>query len=74
MTSVRRSLAITFLDKYATLAIGIVSTMILSRLLTPAEIGVFSVASIFVLLASILRDFGVADYLVQAKEAQARLM
>ena len=68
MTSVRRSLAITFLDKYATLAIGIVSTMVLSRLLTPEEIGVFSVASIFVLLASILRDFGVADYLVQVKE------
>ncbi len=65
MTSVRRSVAITFLDKYATLAISVVSTMILSRLLTPEEIGVFSVASIFVLLASILRDFGVADYLVQ---------
>lgn len=68
MSSVRRSLAITFLDKYATLVIGLVSTMILARLLTPAEIGVFSVASIFVLLASILRDFGVADYLVQVKE------
>ncbi len=65
MTSVRRSLAITFLDKYATLAISVVSTMILARLLTPEEIGVFSIASIFVLLASILRDFGVADYLIQ---------
>ncbi len=68
MTSVRRSLAITFLDRYAALAINIVSTIVLARLLTPAEIGVYSVAAVFVLLASILRDFGIADYLVQVKK------
>ncbi len=68
MNGLRRSLALTFLDRYAGLFIGIVSTMILARLLTPEELGIFSVASVFVLLASILRDFGVADYLVQVKE------
>lgn len=68
MSGLRRALFITFLDKYSGLLIGIVSTVILSRLLTPEEIGVFSVAAVFVFLATILREFGIGDYLVQARE------
>lgn len=68
MSGLRRALFITFLDKYSGLVIGIMSTVILSRLLTPEEIGVFSVAAVFVLLATILREFGIGDYLVQARE------
>jgi len=68
VSGLRRALFITFLDKYSGLLIGIVSTVILSRLLTPEEIGVFSVAAVFVFLATILREFGIGDYLVQARE------
>ncbi len=42
--------------------------MIISRLLTPAETGVFAVAAVFASLASTFRDFGVAEYLIQEKE------
>ena len=42
--------------------------MIISRLLTPAETGVFTVAAVFASLASTFRDFGVAEYLIQEKE------
>ena len=43
-------------------------TMIISRLLTPAETGVFAVAAVFAAFASTFRDFGVAEYLIQEKE------
>jgi len=41
--------------------------MIVSRLLTPSQIGVFSVAVALVALVHMLRDFGVSEYLVQEK-------
>ena len=40
----------------------------MSRLLTPAETGVFAVAAVFAAFASTFRDFGVAEYLIQEKE------
>lgn len=42
--------------------------MVMSRLLTPAETGVFAVAAVFAAFASTFRDFGVAEYLIQEKE------
>lgn len=43
-------------------------TMIIARLLTPAEIGVFAVAAVFAAFASTFRDFGVAEYMIQERE------
>lgn len=45
--------------------------MIISRLLTPEEAGVFAVAAVFAAFASTFRDFGVAEYLIQEKELSA---
>lgn len=42
--------------------------MVISRLLTPAETGVFAVAAVFAAFASTFRDFGVGEYLIQEKE------
>ena len=44
------------------------STLILSRLLTPTETGIFAVAAVLTALASTFRDFGVAEYLIQEKD------
>ncbi len=68
MTSVRKSLAISFADKYSVMLIHFASTMILARLLTPEEIGVYSVGAVIAGFAHMIRDFGVANYLVQEKE------
>ncbi|MCG3188184.1 MAG: hypothetical protein LKCHEGNO_00077 [Burkholderiaceae bacterium] len=68
MSVVRRSLAISALDSYLGLALQIAGTVIMSRLLTPEEVGVFAVAAVFAALASTFRDFGVAEYLIQEKE------
>lgn len=67
MSSVRRSLAFSLADSYLALALQLASTLIISRLLTPSEIGIFSVAAVLAALASAFRDFGVAEYLIQEK-------
>ena len=44
------------------------ASIIIARLLTPAEIGIFSVAMVLIGLAHRLRDFGAASYVIQEKE------
>ncbi len=68
MSSVRKSLALSALDSYLGLVLQIATTVIMARLLTPAEVGTFAVAAVFAALASTFRDFGVAEYLIQEKE------
>jgi O-antigen/teichoic acid export membrane protein len=55
-------------DSYFGLLLQIVSTMIIARVLTPKQVGVFAVAAVFSGLASMFRDFGVAEYLIQEKD------
>jgi O-antigen/teichoic acid export membrane protein len=66
--STRRSLLFSFLDRYAGLSVNVVSTMVLARLLTPTEIGVFSVTMMLLAIAGTLRDMGAGQYLVQRRE------
>lgn len=68
LTTVRRSLAYSLADSYLAIPLQLVGTMILSRLLTPEETGVFAVAAVFASFASTFRDFGVAEYLIQEKD------
>jgi len=66
--STRRALFFSFLDRYAALALNIVSSMFIARLLTPKEIGVFSVTMVLIMLLSAMRDLGAGQYLLQEKE------
>lgn len=68
MTHLRRSLSITFFATNGATAVNFVVAIILARLLTPSEIGVYSIAYVLVAVAHIFRDFGVATYLVQTKD------
>ncbi|WP_275098472.1 lipopolysaccharide biosynthesis protein [Sedimenticola hydrogenitrophicus] len=68
MTSIRNSLAVSFLDKYSSLVLQTLSTLILARLLTPEEIGIYSLGAVIIGFAQMLRDFGVSNYLVQEKD------
>lgn len=65
--STRKSLLFSFLDRYATLAISIVSSMVIARLLTPSEIGVYSVTMVLLMFVATIRDMGAGTYLVQEK-------
>ena len=66
--STRRSLVLSALDRYSAFFVNLISTIVLSRILTPDEIGVFSVTMAFLAFLQTMRDFGAGQYLVQEKQ------
>ena len=64
----RTALAWSFAERYASFSIGFVSTLILARLLTPAQVGVFSMCMALLAVLGIVRDFGVSEYIIQVRE------
>lgn len=72
--SLRKSLLISLAQRYSAFVVGFAASMVLARLLTPEEFGVYSVAMAAVGLVGVLRDFGVNRYLIQEKDlTEARL-
>lgn len=63
MTQLRRSLVINFLASSGAAILQFITSIFLARLLTPSEIGVYSMAMVFVGIAHMFRDFGVPSYL-----------
>ena len=71
--SVRRSTYFAFGARYTNILVNFVAAVVIARLLTPAEIGVFAVSAAFVTLSQVVRDFGIGNYLIQERELdQAR--
>lgn len=66
--SIRKSIAFSFASKYMVIVLQFCSTMVLSRILTPADIGIYSVAYALVSLGHVFRDFGVGNYITQEKD------
>lgn len=66
--SIRQSLLISFGQTYVLLLLQFIASLIIARLLTPAELGVFSIAAILIAIGHTLRDLGVVEYIVQEKE------
>lgn len=71
MSSTRRALLFSFLDRYSALLLSIMSSMVIARLLTPAEIGVYSVTMVFIMFISSMRDLGAGPFLVQERSLNA---
>lgn len=67
MSRIRQSLGLAVLDSYAGMALQVLSTVVLARILSPEQTGAFAVAAVFASLASTFRDFGVAEYLIQER-------
>jgi len=68
MANLRRSLVINFLSSTGSTIAQFIVSILLARMLTPAEIGVFSMTVVFVNIAHIFRDFGVGTYLQREPE------
>ncbi len=66
--STRRHIAITFAAKYIELGLGFVSSIILARLLTPEDFGIYSIAASLVLIGYLFRNFGVGQFIVQVEK------
>ncbi len=56
------------LGRYALMAVGLVSTIVIARMLTPEEIGVYAMASSIVVIISEFRILGANSYLIREKE------
>lgn len=68
MSKVRQAIIYSSANRYSMRLIGLVSTMIISRLLTPDEIGTFAIASAIVMIMSEFRLLGAGMYLVRETE------
>jgi len=66
--SVRRSLALSFAARATTSLVTLGASMILARLLTPAETGIYAVGFAVMMLLEMLREFGVGSYLIRERE------
>lgn len=56
------------MDRYASLVVSILSSMVIARILTPEDIGVFSVTMVLISFVATVRDLGAGQYLIQEKE------
>ena len=68
MVGIRSAILYSMTSKYSMRLLGLVTTMILARLLTPGEIGTFAIASSIVMLLSEFRMLGAGVYLIREKE------
>ena len=66
----RRSLALSFLEKYASLVIQLGSGLVIARLITPEAFGTFAIAYAIVGFAHVIREMGVSSYLIQLPELE----
>jgi O-antigen/teichoic acid export membrane protein len=68
MESLKSSLIYSFAQKYGEILVAFVSTLILARLLTPEEVGVYSLIATLVAISHMVRDFGISNYIVQEQK------
>lgn len=66
--TVRRAVAFSFLDSYLSIALTLVSFTLLARLLTPQQLGLYSVALAIISLTQVIRDFGLVSFIIQKKD------
>lgn len=67
MSAVRRSVLASMAEKYASQGIAVITLAVMSRLLTPAEIGLYLIANTVIMLSENLRVFGVGIFVVQER-------
>lgn len=68
MSSVRSHFLVALASTNATMLINFVGSLFIARLLTPHEIGIFSVAYVFAGLLRTIREMGLGSYIVQESE------
>lgn len=68
MPSVKSAFSIAIGERGLLIAINLFSYVIIARLVSPEDVGVFSVTSAFVAMLLILRDFGTGFYIATTKD------
>ncbi len=57
--------AFSFIGKYLNIIVQLVAVIVLARMLTPEDYGLYSITFIFTLFASLLKEFGVSGYIIK---------
>jgi O-antigen/teichoic acid export membrane protein len=63
--TVRRALAISFVDRYVGFSVNLGSSMVIARLLTPAEVGIYSIVMVLSGFVAVFRDLGAGQYMLR---------
>lgn len=74
MNSIRKSLGYSLLSSNAVTGLQFFGSLIIARLLTPEQFGIFSVAAVVVAIAQILRDLGVSAYIIQVQDLTSEIL
>lgn len=64
----RRNLILSFVQRHLQLLVSVASVIVLSRLITPEETGIFSIGVAIAALTHAVRDFGVGNFLVKEND------
>jgi O-antigen/teichoic acid export membrane protein len=65
---IRRALLYSLGQRYLAFVLQLGTSMVVARLLTPGEIGIYSLAATAVTVGHVIRDFGIGDYLIKERE------
>ncbi len=68
MADLKKAVLISVGEKYIVFVLQFVSSVVLARILSPHEIGIFSIGSLVLSLSHALRDLGISNYIIQEKE------
>lgn len=68
MAGIRRAFLLTSLERYIVLAVNFGVIAVVSRLLTPTEVGIAVLGNALLAVAETLRDFGTGTYLIQHRD------
>ncbi len=65
--SLRRALFMAVSGRYVAIAIQLAGSLVVARLLSPTDFGLFGIAASVVAVTASLREFGISSYLVQVQ-------
>jgi O-antigen/teichoic acid export membrane protein len=68
MSEVRKSIVFSSLSSYSVMLLGLLTIMIVARLLTPDQLGIYAIASSIILVISEFRILGAGAYLIRETE------
>ena len=74
MSVLKKSIGLSVATQYVEMAIQLGGVMFLARLITPEEIGIYSVAAFLMAVLHVFRDFGVGKYVIQVEELTPQRM
>jgi O-antigen/teichoic acid export membrane protein len=68
VASFRSALKFSYLGGYAVIVFQLLTSLVVARLLEPSDFGLYSVAMVFAVIAELIRNFGVSNYIIKEKE------